>query len=209
MAISVKKAVLWRKEISNQPGTLAQSLRPLAEAGVDLQVVMGYAFPGKPNRAAVEVYPVTSSKAEAAAKAAGMKPGDTACLLVEGDNQTGLGHAIATALSQARINMNFAVIQVIGRKYIGVLGFDKMSDALAATPLIKSAAVKGKTMGSKAKKTGKAKAKKAKIVKLSSAKKKSKSKKSSMAKAAMRKAGSKKKTHKKKTGKKKRKQLIY
>lgn len=202
MAISVKKAVLWRKEISNQPGTLAQSLKPLAEAGVDLQVVMGYAFPGKPNRAAVEVYPVTSSKAEAAAKAAGMKPGDIACLLVEGDNQTGLGHAIAKALSQAKINMNFAVIQVIGRKYIGVLGFDKMSDALAATPLIKSAAAKGKKVGGKVKKAAKAKAKKksAKVVKLSSAKKKSKSKgkKSSMAKAAMRKAGSKKKTGKKK-----------
>jgi hypothetical protein len=206
MAITVKKAVLWRKEISNQPGTLAQSLKPLAEAGVDLQIVMGYAFPGKPNRAAVEVYPVTSSKAEQAAKAAGMKPGDLACLLVEGDNQTGLGHAIAKALSQAKINMNFAVIQVIGRKYIGVLGFDKMSDALAATPLIKSAAVKGKKVGgkakkaSKAKKTGKVK-KASKIVKLSSAKKSKssrKGKKTSMAKAAMRKAGSKKKTSKKK-----------
>ena len=46
MAVTVKKAVLWRKEIDNRPGMLANTLEPLSEAGADLQVVMGYRYPG-------------------------------------------------------------------------------------------------------------------------------------------------------------------
>jgi ACT domain-containing protein len=38
----VKKAVLWRKEIDNRPGMLANTLEPLSEAGADLQVLMAY-----------------------------------------------------------------------------------------------------------------------------------------------------------------------
>ncbi len=42
MAITVKKIVLWRKEVDNRPGTLAQTLAPLASAGASLQLVMGF-----------------------------------------------------------------------------------------------------------------------------------------------------------------------
>ena len=44
MAVTVKKAVLWRKEVENEPGVLATTFKPLAEAGADLQVVLGIAF---------------------------------------------------------------------------------------------------------------------------------------------------------------------
>jgi len=40
MAVAVKKAVLWRKEIDYRPGMLADILGPLYEAFADLQVVM-------------------------------------------------------------------------------------------------------------------------------------------------------------------------
>jgi hypothetical protein len=46
MAVTVKKAVLWRKEINNRPGMLASTLEHLSEAGADLPVVMGYRYPG-------------------------------------------------------------------------------------------------------------------------------------------------------------------
>jgi ACT domain-containing protein len=45
MAVTVKKAILWRKEIDNRPGMLANTLEPLSEAGADLQVVMAYRYP--------------------------------------------------------------------------------------------------------------------------------------------------------------------
>ena len=45
MPVMVKKAVLWRKEIDNRPGMLANTLEPLSEAGADLQVVMALSLP--------------------------------------------------------------------------------------------------------------------------------------------------------------------
>jgi hypothetical protein len=58
MAVTVKKAVLWRKEIDNRPGMLANTLEPLSEVGADLQVVMGYRYPGGKDMAAIELHPV-------------------------------------------------------------------------------------------------------------------------------------------------------
>jgi hypothetical protein len=67
MPVMVKKAVLWRKEIDNRPGMLANTLEPLSEAGADLQVVMGYRYPGGKDTAAIELHPVSGRKSTAAA----------------------------------------------------------------------------------------------------------------------------------------------
>lgn len=137
MAVSVKKAVLWRRELENRPGTLAQALQPFAEAGLGLQVVMGYAFPGKPDHAAVEVYPVSGAKAEEAALAAGLTPAEGInCLLVEGDDRAGLAYQITDAISRAGINLNFCMLQVIGKRYLGMLGFSKEEDVNKAIRFI-------------------------------------------------------------------------
>jgi len=66
MAVTVKKIVLWRKEVENKPGALASTLASLASAGADLQVVMGYRYPGQESKAAIELYPVTAMKSVAA-----------------------------------------------------------------------------------------------------------------------------------------------
>ncbi len=140
MAVTVKKAVLWRKEVENQPGALAAALGPLAQAGADLQVVMGYRLPGNENKAVIEVHPVANKKSKAAAEAAGLSPSSIATLAVEGDNKPGLGHAIATAIGEAGINMAFIVAQVVGRKYSAVFGFESEADANQAAALIRKAA---------------------------------------------------------------------
>src|SRR5229473_2275474 len=74
MAVSVKKAILWRGEVDNHPGMLANTLQALSEAGADLQVVMAYRYPGGENKAAIELYPVSGKKAAAAAQTAGLAP---------------------------------------------------------------------------------------------------------------------------------------
>ena len=95
MAVSVKKAILWRREVDNQSGMLANTLQPLSEAGADLQVVMAYRYPGGENKAAIELHPVLGKKSAAAAQTVGLAPTSISTLLVEGDNRPGLGHAIA------------------------------------------------------------------------------------------------------------------
>jgi hypothetical protein len=139
MAVTVKKVTLWRSEVSNTPGALAAALAPLAEAGADLQVVMGYRYPGNERKAALEMFPVAGKKSIAAAGAAGLSASSIPTLRVEGDNKPGLGHAIARALADAGINLGFFVAQVIGRRYTAVIGFETDADAATAAALIKKA----------------------------------------------------------------------
>jgi hypothetical protein len=142
MALTVKRITLWRREVENQPGVLARTLEPLAAAGVDLRLVMGYRFPEATTRAAIEVYPVTGRKAAAAAQQAGLSEFGLACLFVEGDNRPGLGAAMGRALSDAGVNIVFLVSQVVGRRFTAVFGFDDEQLAVTATKALKAAAAK-------------------------------------------------------------------
>jgi hypothetical protein len=139
MAIKVKSITLWRREVENRPGELAATLEPLARAGSDLQVVMSYGLPGQGNRAVLELYPVSGKKGTAAAGAAGLSASAIPTLLVEGDNRPGSGHAMARALADAGININFLVAQTIGRRFSAVFGFETQADAKNAASLIKKA----------------------------------------------------------------------
>jgi hypothetical protein len=144
MPVTVKNISLWRKEVENETGVLAQTLEPLAKAGADLHVVMGFRYPGDETKAAVELYPISGEKSMAAAQQAGLSASAIPTLLVEGDNKPGLGHAIAQTIADAGLNLSFLVAQVIGRKYSAVIGFTNDEDAKKATALIKKATSKGK-----------------------------------------------------------------
>ena len=122
MAVTVKKIVLWRKEVENRAGILANALAPLANAGTDIHVVMAYRFPGQESKSAIELYPVTGKKSAAAAKEAGFSASAIPALRVEGDNRAGLGYATAQGIADAGINIDFLVAQVVGRKYSAVFG---------------------------------------------------------------------------------------
>ena len=139
MPVTVKSIALWRREIENKPAVLAGVLEPLANARADLQVVMGYRYPGNQAMAALELYPVAGKKSAAAANAAGMAAAPIPTLLVQGDNRPGLGYTISRAIADAGINMDFLVAQVIGRKYSAVIGFENDADARKASTLIKRA----------------------------------------------------------------------
>jgi hypothetical protein len=137
--VIVKKIVLWRTEVSNQPGKLAATLKPLAQAGADLKVVMGYRHAGG-KRSAIEVYPVSGRKQIAAAEASGLSASSIPALLIEGEDRPGMGFAISEAVAGAGINLAFFVAQVFGSRYSAVAGFEKEDDAKRAVAVIKKAA---------------------------------------------------------------------
>ena len=73
MAVTVKKIVLWRKEVENRTGILANALAPLANAGTDIHVVMGYRHPGQESKAAIELYPVTGEEVRYCGQGSGIQ----------------------------------------------------------------------------------------------------------------------------------------
>ena len=142
MAVKLKSIVLWRKEVENQPGVLADTLEPFAKKNANLQIVMGYRYPGEERKAAIELYPIAGKKMTEAAQASGLSGSSIPALLVEGDDKPALGHAIARSLADAGINLTFLVAQVIGRKYSAVFGFETEEDSKKASALIKKAGSK-------------------------------------------------------------------
>jgi hypothetical protein len=146
MGVTVKRATLWRTETRNSPGMLARTLHPLAGSHTDLQIVIGYAYPDRQS-AAIEVYPVESRPAKAAAMRAGLTTCDFPCLVVTGDNRPGLSYEIANSLSEAGINLNFFIAQKIGKQYTALFGFEAQSEADLAAQLIRKATAKGAKSG--------------------------------------------------------------
>jgi hypothetical protein len=139
MAVTVKEITLWRREIDNSPGMLAQVLDPLAKAAADLRVVMAYRYPGDETRGAVELFPVSGKKATAAATAAGLEHANIPAALVEGANRPGIGFETTNAIAAAGVNLAFVVAQVIGSKFSAVYGFDSESDRRKAVAVLKKA----------------------------------------------------------------------
>ena len=139
MAVNVRSIELWRTEVENQPGALARTLGPLAEAGIDLHVIMGYRYPGNEKQAAIEVAPILRPKAKKAAEAAGLKATGIAALMVEGKNRPGLGHAIGQAIASAGINLGFLMAQVVGKRYSAIIGCETDADAKKVAVLIRKA----------------------------------------------------------------------
>lgn len=142
MAITIKKITLWRTEVANQPGVLSDVLGPLAEAGANLQVVMGYRYPGEEHKAAIEVSPVSGKKVTAAAGKVGLAASGIPTLLIQGDDHPGLGHAVAQAIAEAGINVAFLVAQVIEGRFSAVMGLENEAASREVSTLIKKAARK-------------------------------------------------------------------
>jgi hypothetical protein len=139
MAIRIRKLTLWRTEVAHTPGALAELLDPLAAAGADLQVVMGYRLPGQKSRAVVEIAPINSRRPALAAEKAGLVPGGAPALQVLGDNRPGLANRIARALAESHVNIAFLVAQVVGRRYSAVFGFENEADLDKAADRIRAA----------------------------------------------------------------------
>lgn len=139
MAVRIRKLTLWRAEVAHRPGALAELLEPLAEAGADLQVVMGYRVPGQKGRAVVEVAPITAQRVVRAARGHALSPAGAPTLLVHGTNQPGLANRIAGALAASGVNIGFLVAQVIGQRYSAVFGFQSEADLDKAADRIRAA----------------------------------------------------------------------
>ncbi len=138
MAVTVRRATLWSTHTGNTPGALARTLSPIAESGVNLDLVMGYAHEDK-TAATIEVFPVEGSKDQRAARRSGFNKSLIPCVWVTGENKPGLGRRIAAALADVGINLNFFIAQVVRKEYVGMFGFEAESEADLAVKIIRKA----------------------------------------------------------------------
>ena len=139
MGISIKKGMLWRGEVDNEPGTFARALEPFSRNSTNLQIVVGYSSAKPGGKGTVEIYPVTDEKSKKAAAESGLSAAsESACLIIEGDDQPGIIHKMAQAIAAAKINLHFAMCQSVDKKFQAFLGFQNNDDAKLAEQLIKA-----------------------------------------------------------------------
>ena len=137
MPLKVEKVALWCGEIEDKPGALAKVLEPLAQAGVDLQVVMAERNPAKAGFGVVYLGPVKGRKAMDAAKSVGLSEATTPVVLrIEGPNKPGLGHLMTSALAEAGINLSFVGAAVLGNRFVAFFAFDSDADARKASRIL-------------------------------------------------------------------------
>jgi len=145
MAYTVSKVDMWAGEIEDRVGSLSAKLAALAEAGVDLEIVVARRQPHMPGRGVVFAGPVKGAKAQQAAAASGWsRTPDLFALRVEGPNKPGDCQHVARMLAEAGINLGGLAATVCGSRYVLSLGFDTEADATKAAGLLKGAGGKGK-----------------------------------------------------------------
>ncbi len=131
-ALKISKGHMWRGAIEDKPGSFAEALEHFAKAGLNLQIVAGWA-PTAGNlkqTASMEVFPVTDEKSKQIAKEAGLKEmTDVVCLIVEGPDSPGLAFKMARAVADAGVNTRYALMQSVKQSFLACLGFQNDADA--------------------------------------------------------------------------------
>ena len=140
MAYAISRVDVWTRAIDDRAGSLAATLEPLADAGIDLVFLIARRRTLVPGKGVVFLGGITGARGQKAAAKAGFKKatGITG-LRVEGPNKPGDCHRVARLLADAGISLRGLSASVIGRKYVLVIGFDSEKDAATATRLLKSA----------------------------------------------------------------------
>jgi len=139
MAYTVSKVDIWTGEIDDRTGGLAEKLRPLANAGADLELVIARRQPHQPGKGVVFLGPVKGAKASAAASTSQLtKAVNMAALRVEGTNKPGECHRLTELLANVGINLRGVSAMVVGKKFVVAIAFDSDADADQAAKALKA-----------------------------------------------------------------------
>jgi hypothetical protein len=137
MAFKMQRVHVYRTEVPDAPGGIAASLRPLAEAGANLEYVYSQRSLTKPGIGELYVAPLTTTAQVNAAKAAGLQEvNEPIVMRVEGDDNTGLARRLTQAWEKEGINLHGMVMSSFHGKFVGYVTFDGAQDANRAATIL-------------------------------------------------------------------------
>ena len=135
-----ERAEVWAASIEDKPGSLANVLTGLREAGADLNFILARRAPDQPGQSVVYVTPLNGDAELEAATTLGFNlTARVHAVRVEGENQPGIAAALAFKLAAAGLNLRGFSAAVLGTQFILYLGLDSAEDAARAVSLLQQA----------------------------------------------------------------------
>lgn len=138
MKLEMSRVEYWRAQVEDRAGALADKLAPLAEAGVNLDLVIARRAPEQPGTGLVFVSVVKGAKQTRAAQNAGFeKAPDMFGLRLAVGNTAGLGEKVTRTLAEGGISLRAFAGQALAKQAILHVVFDNAADAIKAQRLLK------------------------------------------------------------------------
>ena len=137
MDLTIERVEVWATTIDDKPGSLANILTGLREAGADLNFILARRAPEPPNKAVVFVTPLQGdAELEAAATLGFNLTARVHAVRVEGPNQAGIAATLAAQLAAAGLNLRGFSAAVLGTRFILYIGLDSAEDAAKALTVL-------------------------------------------------------------------------
>ena len=136
MTYQIMKEHIWVGAIPDRPDALAEKLRTLSAAGLDLELIL--ARREMPGRALLFISPLRTLEEILAAEDAGLaQEHSVQTIRITGPNRPGLGAQITSALSQAGLNIRAYSAAALGNRHVTNVAFDSEEDADRAMDVLR------------------------------------------------------------------------
>lgn len=137
MAFEVTKVDVWAGEMEDRPGTLANKLGPVAQAGANLDFVIARRQPDKPGTSVIFLAPLQGPQQTQAAEGASLeKAAGLRSIRIVGPDRPGLGAAIAKTVGEAGINIRGLSAAAVGDRCVTYIAFETDADAARAIQVL-------------------------------------------------------------------------
>lgn len=138
MSYRITKEHVWVGAIPDQADALAQRLRALRDAGLNLELILGRQT--GPGEGLMFIAPLRTMAEIDAAEGAGLARSESLrTIRIEGPNARGVGARISTALSEAGLNVREYAAAAVGDKCVTHIAFDTDRDSDRAMEILRQA----------------------------------------------------------------------
>jgi hypothetical protein len=133
----ITRVDVWAAPLRDEPGSLANKLVGLREAGADLDFIICRRSPDKPGKGVLFVTPLLGDREiEAAAQLGFNTTSHVHAVRVEGPNNRGIAAELAEKVGAAGITIRGLSASVSGARFVGLFGLDSAEDAAKTAAIL-------------------------------------------------------------------------
>jgi len=133
----VTRVGVWAVPLRDEPGSLANKLVGLREAGADLDFIICRRSPDKPGSGVLFVTPILGDREIEAATQLGFNTTDHVyAVRIEGPNRRGIAAELTEKVGASGITIRGFSAHVSGARFVALFGLDSAEDAAKTASIV-------------------------------------------------------------------------